>query len=760
MARAHAALVAEWARLGHDAHGLRDKFTFDEVRGCMRSLKNHKAAGGDGIPAELLKYSGGTGVQVLTHLFNAVLATRCVPSAWRQGIVVHLAKGDDGGDCSNYRPLILLPIIDKLFAKLLSDRISRVVCLHDQKYAFRPGRGTLNSLHNLLAVVRQRNQAKKATYVCFFDAEKGYDSVPHALLLHRLLQCGVTGPAFAVLAAMYSSASSRVWVGSALSPAFAVQRGVAQGCPLSPLLYAIFADPVLQDMQALSHPDLLWVGPPATRRKLVGQAYADDLAGIAATQQGLQRVVQAVHLHSLRWGWSLNVPNSIVLVFGMQSLCARLGAPDLWWRDSRLPTADTVKYVGLRLESSGGWAAQQVAGAANGWAALHRRLPVLRSRHLSAATKLLVLRSCIAPCMSYGMELWRPSKRGANMTAVLIRAAKLISGICRDASHTALFMGRSVNEDVMLADLGVLSADDHCRMAHARQYAWQAATATAAALYARNDPCSLEFDVALSAAYAPDYMGAAAWNGLHTRDGWYSFARTCHDTALSHCVCPEAALTPTDPFVVGGAKRATCKDIRSGISAAALVRRGLRQPTQWLHGRPRETAQHRRPRWVADLRNPTARDHLWHPAARSVYTNAPSAVVHLIMSLRSSRLIGDHLVGFGATAAVYACSLCQERVFPSCPDFGSTPRAPADREHRWRHIEHLLFECPGILGAGGTLAVNLLRDDLFRACFGSDHASAVLLAAFPSDRTPVVAPWLVSSRSSSTLLLPWHVPPP
>ena len=153
MARAHAALAAEWASPGHEAHGLGDEFTFDEVRGCMRSLKNHKAAGGDGIPSGVLKYSGGAGVQTLTHLFNAVLSTRCVPSAWRTGIVVHLAKGGDGGDCSNYRPLTLPPIIEKLFAKLLSERISRAVCLHDQQYAFRPGRGTLNPLHNLLAVV-------------------------------------------------------------------------------------------------------------------------------------------------------------------------------------------------------------------------------------------------------------------------------------------------------------------------------------------------------------------------------------------------------------------------------------------------------------------------------------------------------------------------------------------------------------------------------------------------------------------------------
>ena len=47
---------------------------------------------------------------MLIHLFNAVLSTRCMPhmpSARRKGIVVHLAKGGDGGDCSNYRSLTL-----------------------------------------------------------------------------------------------------------------------------------------------------------------------------------------------------------------------------------------------------------------------------------------------------------------------------------------------------------------------------------------------------------------------------------------------------------------------------------------------------------------------------------------------------------------------------------------------------------------------------------------------------------------------------
>ena len=211
--------------------------------------------------------------------------------------------------------------------------------------------------------MRQRTQVNKATYACFFDAAKAYASVPHALLLHRLLQCGVSGPAFAVLAAMYSSASSRVRVRSPLSPAFEVRRGVAQGCPLSPLLYAIFVDPVLRDMPALSQPDLLWVGPVATRRKLVGQAYAGwhscntarpatscTRGPLAQPSMGLVAQCAQINCYGVR----------------TQSMCARLGAPELWWGDSRLPTADTEKYLGLRLESSGGWASQQAAGAANG----------------------------------------------------------------------------------------------------------------------------------------------------------------------------------------------------------------------------------------------------------------------------------------------------------------------------------------------------------------------------------------------------------
>ena len=367
--------------------------------------------------------------------------------------------------------------------------------------------------------------------------------------------------------------------------------------------------------------------------------------------------------------------------------------------------------------------------------------------------------------MTYGMDLWRPAKHGANMTSVLTRAAKLISGIHREASHTAFLKDRSVNPDVMLADLDILSAADHCRMARARQYARQAASAAAAAIYVHNDPCSPDFhvNVGLSAAYAPDYMGAAVWQGLRARDTWCEYARTCHETALSHGIRSTSTPTRAAPVMVGEVANTTRKDIRIGISASALVCRGLRQPSHGLHGRPRPPARHMHGRLAADIRNPSSRDHLWIAAVRSAFTTAPSAVVHPIMSLRVSHLVEDHCIDFGVTAVAAACSLCHDHVFPSCPDFGSAPRSQAAREHRWRHIEHLLFECQCIPGLDSSVALALLRDDLFRVCSGPDHAEAVLLAAFPTSRSPVVAatacvvPFLLDPAAALGRTSPWHM---
>ena len=101
--------------------------------------------------------------------------------------------------------------------------------------------------------------------------------------------------------------------------------------------------------------------------------------------------------------------------------------------------------------------------------------------------------------------------------------------------------------------------------------------------------------------------------------------------------------------------------------------------------------------------------------------------------------------------------------FPSYTDFGAAPRAQAARGYRRCHIEHLLFACQCIPGLDSSVALDLLRHDLIRVCSRSDHAEAVLLAAFPTTRIPIVTataynvPFLLHPAVALDCMSPWHM---
>jgi Reverse transcriptase (RNA-dependent DNA polymerase) len=189
---------------------LNEPISETELTEALRRLKNCKAAGGDGVVNELLKYSVPAGKRMLLTLFNLVWQCEDVPVNWRQGRIINLHKGGDATECSNYRPITLLHVIDKLFCSILTARMSATVPLHAHQYAFRRGRGTLQPLFAATGIVASRKHQGLRTYAFFLDVKKAYDTVPHEALLYKLLQKGVTGKIWRVIKAMYSMRPARL----------------------------------------------------------------------------------------------------------------------------------------------------------------------------------------------------------------------------------------------------------------------------------------------------------------------------------------------------------------------------------------------------------------------------------------------------------------------------------------------------------------------------------------------------------------------
>ena len=368
------------------------------------------------------------------------------------------------------------------------------------------------------------------------------DTVPRELMLARLIDKGVTGRLFHAVDYLHANARSATRVDGAVSEPFPVHRGVAQGCPMSPFLYALFIDSLLDDLLALGVTEGLEVGAADWHRLLTGQAYADDLSGFASTPHGMQRVIDAVRTHSQRWGWAANVRKTVVAVFGHPTMCTQYANAEFWWGSERLQVSPNAKYLGLHLRSDMTWHDQHAAAAQKGRSAAAVYAPLLASDRLPVRLKLSVLSTRIEPTMTYALEVWEPTinrrpRAGTRLDPVdevLHNARRLTVGIHASKHERAWERAASIKPAVLDSDCRALAAQVLCTMAQtcycevARQADCKAAAAR------QGDPLHATFEEELPVTAAVDYMGAATRSGLDADDAWQACATRGRDLALTH----------------------------------------------------------------------------------------------------------------------------------------------------------------------------------------------------------------------------------
>ena len=211
--------------------------------------------------------------------------------------------------------MTLLPAIDKLFMKVLATRILNFVHLHDHQYGFVRNKGTTEALFNLIATLEQRKLENNATCAFFLDVKKAFDSVDQNMLLIKLHKAGVRGKVWRVIKVCYEQARGRVMmpVEGSYSHFFDIDQGVAQGCPLSPVLFIIFMDDLLHKLHTECAEHGLTVS--FDERPYVGQSFADDTSTLSDGQkhETMQKVIDTMRTHSQDWLWNANVLKSHML---------------------------------------------------------------------------------------------------------------------------------------------------------------------------------------------------------------------------------------------------------------------------------------------------------------------------------------------------------------------------------------------------------------------------------------------------------------
>ena len=86
---------------------------------------------------------------------------------------------------------------------------------------------------------------------CFLDASKAFDMVDHGILFETLMNRGLPLPIFRFLLCWYGQQQRRVRWGDCFSEPFCVSKGVRQGSVLSPVLFSVYLDGLLEELSAI-----------------------------------------------------------------------------------------------------------------------------------------------------------------------------------------------------------------------------------------------------------------------------------------------------------------------------------------------------------------------------------------------------------------------------------------------------------------------------------------------------------------------------
>jgi hypothetical protein len=151
-----------------------DEISDEELERSLKSMKNRKAAGPDGLNSELFKYGGPVLSNCLLQIINKFWRERSIPGEWGQERVKFLFKKGKRDDFSNYRGISLLNSGYKIYGRIITQRfktISEAIFL-EGKNGFGRGKSCIDNVFILKQAIAKTRDFNLENHMAFLDLEK------------------------------------------------------------------------------------------------------------------------------------------------------------------------------------------------------------------------------------------------------------------------------------------------------------------------------------------------------------------------------------------------------------------------------------------------------------------------------------------------------------------------------------------------------------------------------------------------------------
>jgi hypothetical protein len=213
-------------------------------------------------------------------------------------------KNKDPRFLKNWRPISLLNTDYKIITKLLANRIKKVLptVINPDQVAYLKQRFIGQNIRTIFDILGYTKLMDKKGIIAFLDFEKAFDTIKWSVIYDALTLFNI-GPSFiSWVHTIYNESSACVTNNGFSSPFFTLERGVRQGCPLSPYLFIMVVELLANKVRKSDSIKGIIIGN--TEIKLVQMA--DDTTMFVEDPKSLENALEILAMFEQYAGLRLN----------------------------------------------------------------------------------------------------------------------------------------------------------------------------------------------------------------------------------------------------------------------------------------------------------------------------------------------------------------------------------------------------------------------------------------------------------------------
>ena len=312
----------------------------------------------------------------------------------------------------------------KLYADILNRRLRAIAenLIGEEQMGFRRGRSCMDAVFTLKQIIEKNREYNCETHMAFIDWQKAFDNVLRARLWDVMLKKGYPKHLVAAIAGAYTNTDIIVMFGNnEKTEKIKINKGVRQGCPMSPTLFNIYTDEILN----------IWNQNVDSGIQLCNNVflnsllYADDTVIIFNSEDKLQYALFKLNKIGLDFGMKISPHKSKVMAFrGKWPIRCKIVLDD-----QALDQARDFSYLGCRISFV---EEDDVNEKLAKFSAVCGSIRRAIGRKTRQDTQLKFYRTMAIPLIAYGSEAWVPNRRTeSRIQAAEMRFLRAIKGYSR-----------------------------------------------------------------------------------------------------------------------------------------------------------------------------------------------------------------------------------------------------------------------------------------------------------------------------------------